>query len=107
MDAQLKAKWIEALRSGKYKQGSHSLRRGDAYCCLGVLCDVAGEQVAHVYKTYEGDLYAFGQFGETAFLPRILRETAQIPTGTAWELVALNDAGQSFSEIADYIEAHL
>lgn len=33
-------KWVKALRSGKYKQGSEALRNGDTYCCLGVLCDV-------------------------------------------------------------------
>ena len=36
----LKAKWVEALRSGDYKQGTNRLRIGDEYCCLGVLCDV-------------------------------------------------------------------
>ncbi len=40
MDPILKAKWIEALRSGKYKQGKGVLRYGDEFCCLGVLCDV-------------------------------------------------------------------
>lgn len=32
--------WIQALRSGGYQQGRLRLRRGDAFCCLGVLCDV-------------------------------------------------------------------
>jgi hypothetical protein len=38
-------KWVQALRSGKYRQGSGTLRRWvdgteTAYCCLGVACDV-------------------------------------------------------------------
>ena len=33
-------KLINALMSGKYKQNYGSLREGDAYCCLGVACEV-------------------------------------------------------------------
>lgn len=33
-------KWIAALRSGTYKQGMGQLKNGDAYCCLGVACDL-------------------------------------------------------------------
>ena len=33
-------RWVEALRSGEYKQGTGRLRSGDEYCCLGVACDV-------------------------------------------------------------------
>lgn len=42
MNPEIKTKWVEALRSGKYKQGKKSLRsrEGDKYCCLGVLCDL-------------------------------------------------------------------
>lgn len=52
MDAKLKAKWVEALRSGKYTQTSGFLNRQEpyqsndgyvklpGYCCLGVLCDI-------------------------------------------------------------------
>jgi hypothetical protein len=37
----LKARWIEALRSGRYKQGTGRLRSFyDEYCCLGVLLDI-------------------------------------------------------------------
>lgn len=41
MDANLKAQWLTALRSGEYKQGKFALRDSEGgYCCLGVLCDV-------------------------------------------------------------------
>ena len=42
MDPKLKRKWLAALRSGKYLQGRNRLRRGNRFCCLGVLADVAG-----------------------------------------------------------------
>lgn len=38
-------RWVAALESGDYKQGSLCLRRvtdaEDEFCCLGVLCEVA------------------------------------------------------------------
>ena len=37
-----KKAWIEALRSGDYKQGHGRLKGDDLYCCLGVLVDVMG-----------------------------------------------------------------
>lgn len=44
MDAQMKARWVKALRSGKYRQARGVLRTSDAegqtFCCLGVLCEV-------------------------------------------------------------------
>lgn len=46
MDAELKTKWVEALRSGKYKQGEGYLSRVDngaeKFCCLGVVFDIQG-----------------------------------------------------------------
>lgn len=39
MNPQVKAKWVEALNSGEYKQGRNKLRVDDSFCCLGVLCD--------------------------------------------------------------------
>lgn len=33
-------KFIAALRSGKYKQGTGQLRVEDTFCCLGVACDI-------------------------------------------------------------------
>ena len=39
-----KKEWLKRLRSGNYKQTSSELYTlgADAYCCLGVLCGVAG-----------------------------------------------------------------
>lgn len=45
LDPEFKKKWIEALRSGKYKQGRHCL--GDSergYCCLGVASLIVGDR---------------------------------------------------------------
>ncbi len=39
-------KWLDALRSGKYKQFHQQLSNEDntQFCCLGVLCDVTKEE---------------------------------------------------------------
>jgi hypothetical protein len=47
MPVELKERWVTALRSDQYKQGTGSLeyhdRTGQAYnCCLGVLCRLEG-----------------------------------------------------------------
>lgn len=43
LDKRTKRKWVNALRSGKFKQGEQQLRSIDeyneqTYCCLGVAC---------------------------------------------------------------------
>lgn len=40
MKPEIKQKWVELLRSGKYIQATDRLKTGNAYCCLGVLCDL-------------------------------------------------------------------
>lgn len=47
MDAQKKAEWVAALRSGEYKQGNGRLYCPDenSYCCLGVLAKLNGLSV--------------------------------------------------------------
>jgi len=40
---QLQLDWLASLKSGKYKQGHGYLKDNqDGYCCLGVLCELAG-----------------------------------------------------------------
>lgn len=102
MNPEAKAKWIEALRSGKYKQGRGALRNGDTFCCLGVLCDISGVAKWDVTR-YDGELY---------MPPKSVREWAGLdgypvyldgPTGD--DVSHLNDQmGLSFEEIADLIE---
>jgi hypothetical protein len=42
LDPEVKAAWLQALRSGEYEQGTETLRTyEDTYCCLGVLCELA------------------------------------------------------------------
>lgn len=57
MDQEIKVKWMNALNSGKYKQGKCVLRKHDEYCCLGVLCDLfRKDHMRDDYAHWEMDL---------------------------------------------------
>lgn len=43
MNRAVKAKWVKALRSDRYKQAKGTLRTPNGrMCCLGVLCHIQG-----------------------------------------------------------------
>ena|SRR6185312_5054794 len=119
MDAELKQKWIDALRSGQYEQGNGQLRtQDDKFCCLGVLCDIINPHGWGHYNdgTFEDKDWGFGpDFAFSDYLPDDLRETVGISSALQTELAARNDGGpnsatgdkyerQTFAEIADVIE---
>lgn len=90
--------WIEALRSGKYKQARNTIKRGDSFCCLGVLCDLSRKDGGAGFNEHH--------------LPDIDRHLdvhlneLGMYTLTIAHLVRMNDQlGKSFEEIADHIES--
>jgi hypothetical protein len=112
LDPEFKARWLKALRSGRYRQGRGFLKRrteeGLEYCCLGVGCNVwdggrgwrkRGNEYGFYHNVSESIM-------DLPFLPRdvivppSIRATSQLAT--------LNDAGhQNFHQIADWIEENL
>lgn len=40
MKPDIAKKWTEALRSGEYEQCTLQLKKGEGFCCLGVLTDL-------------------------------------------------------------------
>lgn len=96
MDEQIKKQWVEALRSGKYKQGKKCLRsESDTYCCLGVLCDIKQKDIWKNAISFES-------------MPRAnILDWAKLDVNTAINLAKKNDNGASFEEIADWIETNL
>ncbi len=65
--------WIDALRSGKYKQGTNYLNRGENMCCLGVACEVYIEQGNPLNKKMHDSIMGIQKYGEeeeTAALPQ-------------------------------------
>lgn len=107
MPKALLAKWLEALRSGKYEQGKGRLHTGcRRYCCLGVLQHVKDGKVeliddigiARALPSAEWLEKAEVHFGagreRIPFLPRLKMNAA-----------SANDEGnKTFLEIADAIE---
>ena len=106
-----KSDWIAALRSGEYKQGSRDLRDVDGnFCCLGVLTEING-------WSFENETYLSGE-GALAVKADAATGTGNLrsmglPTpyrhgvNNFINLAAMNDAGVSFAEIADFLEEHL
>lgn len=55
MDAELKERWITALTDGSFKRARGKLKDGNGYCCLGVVCKLAGETVSDMGIYSEGE----------------------------------------------------
>jgi len=54
MKPDIKARWVEALRSGEYEQGEGQLKEGNKFCCLGVLTDLYSKETGRDWR--EGEL---------------------------------------------------
>lgn len=109
MEKDLKAKWVAALRSGKYKQGQgwlYSIIKGSPkFCCLGVLCEVGG-----VTRQEENakSIFSYGEKFDTELPPPKFLGEIGLTRLEARHLAKMNDSGgQSFLQIASYIEANL
>ena len=103
MNKDIKVKWLEALRGGKYKQCKGRLRdTSNGFCCLGVLADVNGESWG-VQKFDRIELEGTDDLEGTTYWAN----GTGLRMSQASTLAKLNDAGKSFSQIADHIEEKL
>lgn len=108
MKKEVADKWVEALRSGKYKKGQKQLfnELDNTYCCLGVLCVINQVKPVFVYE----DLPQFD--GDSGVLSDNLRDRFGMISkngnlGIDNCLSMLNDdslENYSFDEIADIIQ---
>ena len=109
MNPEIKAKWAEALRSGKYKQGKIGLynQETDGYCCLGVLCEV----MAIPHGPVSGSGYLYYKFPDDLTSIELSPNTRQeigLSFSEEGKLISMNDGqGKTFPEIATYIEENL
>jgi hypothetical protein len=124
MNSKIKEAWVNALRSGKYEQGSDRLRGVDGFCCLGVLCDIYAQEHNTEWE-FRGneetnlqpmDYWYYG--GESEFLPKSVMDWAELKINNpqlfvddeeeeSFYVSHLNDNGYTFTTIADLIEAQL
>lgn len=93
--------WLEALRSGKFKQGKLRLHNLDdnSYCCLGIAC-----RIMHPRRVFNGvDLpYKSHKFK----IPKMLN--CDQSNSIAQQLAEFNDdKGYSFEKIANWIEKNI
>lgn len=111
-----RAKWVAALRSGKYNQSVVCLKepRENGYCCLGVLCSVYEKTTGNVlpktesgyYDVEEETLAPFPQVKEWVGLKGDQGSFASTKGVPATMLTTLNDTYEEwdFNKIADLIE---
>ena len=98
-------KWIDALRSGEYKQCAGQLRLEDKHCVLGVLCDLHAKETSDEWKTFDGD-YTYQSYTEDApplveiWIGDELMKSLHSQVG----IMDCNDSGMSFEQLADVIE---
>lgn len=115
MKQEIKTKWIKALRSGKYKQTTGTLKDEVGFCCLGVLCDIYRKE--HKDLNLKWDYDTLGNFNcEKSELPYTVRKWAGLSksdpnvkiNNETTTLIHLNDdAGLNFKEIAQVIQDNL
>lgn len=119
MNPEVKTKWLEELRSGRYAQGASYLKGGTDeggvnYCCLGVLCEIAAAEgvVADINVDEYDGLTTFD--GELTGLPLSVQEWAGLDRLGSFKLAGrdenlsdFNDSGTPFRLIADIIEDKL
>lgn len=103
MTPERQSRWSAALRSGEYPQATGRLKTDDGYCCLGVECVLNGEEFVKGadgrWKTQSG---LTGYWSDDEY-----REEAGVSWNVMADLVNMNDhGGKTFSEIADWIDAH-
>lgn len=116
MDKEVKVKWLEALRSGEYKQGKLALHDiGDnTYCCLGVLCETLyiPSDVKGIYYFHESEdpteVEHDGKYYESQDHESIPGQFMGVSQQNINHLIEMNDDGNySFKTIADWIELTL
>lgn len=107
MNERIKTLWTAALTSGTYEQVHGRLHKTPGFCALGVLCDL------HQLETHadhwrgpdgRGDFY---YLGNPYYLPQAVEDWAGLPEEPAINIIALDQQGLSFAEIARAIEAQL
>lgn len=108
-------KWVEALRSGEYKQGKNYLSSDNYFCCLGVACDLYQKSVGDLRIERGGSGGSISYNGRNRLLPADVQTWLNLaddngsyanPSGfVAGSLTERNDVGYDFDKIADIIES--
>ena len=101
---EIKKRWVDALRSGQYKQGQNRLKSGDRFCCLGVLCDLSRIDLGENWDNEDNFNFKSGELPQNVMEWAGLSDARGLYSFTSPSLTELNDTGVSFVEIAGIIE---
>lgn len=116
MDPDVKSKWLTDLRSGEYEQCKGDLKSKDGgFCCLGVLADQFKPTWRKAQGSFEGtnrmvpmlDGEHLSKGPNSGCLNEHFLRKIGLPNDEASQLMSMNDAGSSFSDIATYIERNI
>lgn len=104
-----KAKWLKALRSGKFQQSRNgNLVDDEGYCCLGVagvVCGVSDKRMADcAFLSRRENGIKVLKTVEKALKQPILDNPLD---SVEAELACMNDGTRSFKQISNWIEKHL
>lgn len=104
MDKKIKAKWLEALFSGEFKQTRGRLKneRSGGMCCLGVLCNVVNPE------GWDGTTFRYKNVVESFLLPEGIQHEARIYEDVPYFLSNKNDVTHwNFLQIGNWIKENL
>lgn len=108
MDATIKKRWVELLRSEDYEQVQRDLRNDCGFCALGLLCELVDPSGwSEPVERDEFSAYYRHRGSETFPTPATIA-LAGLDTVAAAAVADMNDDhGKTFPEIADWIERNL
>lgn len=107
MRPSIKKRWLAALRSGKYKKGTGSLKYNDKYCSLGVLCTIMKPSIKKKFNIVENEKYLYcGDRESGLILTREFKQYLNIPDDIT-NLWIKNDFTETFAEVIEYIKKNL
>lgn len=116
-----KRRWIDALRSGKYPQTKGTFKQllddKECFCATGVLADIINPELLKA-QTFNRGYFLDGRVVEKMYPKGYSRLRLQqgasdrftlfgLPKGQFRKIVKMNDAGESFQTIANWIEKNV
>ena len=101
--------WIEALESGKYRQGTGHLRQvmndnAPSYCCLGVLCEI--NNFPRATTNNRAYVYPDGSTSNTFTDDEWFTQITGLYGDVQLELANIND-NNNFREVVETLKIYL
>ena len=101
----LQEAWLTDMESGEFKQCKGALRRGDAYCCLGLATKRAAPESPALKLDEVNE--SMGISNGSQFPPSLVVERMRFISDAGGDrdadLSVMNDNGATFAEIAEFV----